>query len=224
MPSDANNETATDALIIAAGSDYCLDATRFPLRATAAIVCADGGIVACRALGLRPDFLIGDLDSAPAELVTWAGDVGALVLRHPSAKDQTDLELALEKAIELGARRLAVTGATGGRIDHTLANIDVLMSFARRVESVVAVESWGELTFLAGAGREAVIRGVVGDTVSLVPRCGDALGVTTAGLHYRLFHEDLRYGSSRGVSNQMSEPVARVSMASGEMLVIHLCA
>jgi len=216
------SETAADALIIAAGSEHCRDASRLRIAETGLIICADAGIVACRELGLRPDFLIGDLDSAPAELVEWARDVGARILRHPVAKDETDLELALAKAIELGACRLVVTGATGGRVDHTLANMDVLMGVARRAELLVAVEGWGEMIFLAGAHRKAAIHGAVSDVVSLIPRCGEARGVTTAGLHYPLRHEDLCYGTSRGVSNRMTEPVAHVTMVDGEMLVIHV--
>ncbi|OPZ62575.1 MAG: Thiamine pyrophosphokinase [Firmicutes bacterium ADurb.Bin506] len=219
---DADCETVADALVIAAGGDYCPDVARLCLGETAVIICADGGIVACRALGLRPDYLIGDLDSAPAPLVDWACDAGAEILRYPAAKDQTDLELAMERAVALGARRLAVTGATGGRIDHTLANIDVLMGFAHRLERIVAVENRGELIFLAGADRVATIRGRAGDTVSLIPGCGDARGVTTTGLHYRLLDEDLRYGTARGVSNYMTEPIAYVKMGSGELLVVHM--
>lgn len=212
-----------DGLVIAAGSDCCRDADRLPLRAGALVICADAGVAACRQLGLAPGIVVGDLDSALPEQVEWARAAGARVQQHPADKNQTDLELALDEAVRLGWETIAVTGVTGGRPDHTLANIDVLLGYARRGLCVTVVEEWGEIFFLAGAaGGQASIRGDAGDIVSLIPRCGGARDVHTAGLHYLLDGDDLHYGASRGVSNYMLATVAGVSLGGGELLAVHL--
>lgn len=220
-PQKASRNVA-DALVIAAGSGFCRDVSRLPLEDSGQVICADGGVEACRVLGLSPHILIGDLDSAPDPLIEWARDCGACVRRYPADKDQTDMELALDEAIALGSRVIIVTGVTGGRIDHTLANIDLCLCYARQGVSLTAVEEWGEIFFLAGPSRETCIWGDPGDTVSLIPRCKSACGVCTSGLHYSLDGEDLLYGPSRGVSNCMSGPVARVRVDQGELLVVHL--
>jgi len=221
MAPPKEGDSIADTLVIAAGSGFCRDARRLPLKHAGRVICADAGVEACRTLGLRPNIVIGDMDSAPGPLIEWARGSGAYIRQYPADKDQTDMELALDEAVTLGSRSVIVTGATGGRIDHTLANIDLCLCYARRGLSLVAVEEWGEIFFLAGAGRTAAMSGSAGDTVSLIPRCGNARAVRTSGLHYPLDGEDLQYGASRGVSNYMSGPVARVRIDEGELLVVH---
>lgn len=223
---DASNgergEDAADALVIAAGSDFCRDPNRLLLGDATTIICADGGIQACLALGLSPSILIGDMDSAPGPLMEWARDKGARILKFPADKDQTDMELALNEAVSLGSKAVLVTGATGGRADHTLANVDLCLRYAGRGLQLTAVEEWGEIFFLAGFGRAAHIIGNPGDTVSLLPRCVPARGVHTDGLYFKLDGDTLEYGQSRGVSNYMTTTSASVRMDGGEMLVVHL--
>ena len=211
-----------DTLVIAAGSGFCRDMRRLSLGDAGRVICADAGVAACRRLGLSPDIVIGDLDSAPSPLIEWARGSGACILQYPVDKDQTDMELALDEATALGSKVVVATGVTGGRIDHTLANIDVCLCYAKQGLNLAAVEEWGEIFFLAGPARAVTISGGVGDIVSLIPRCGSARAVHTSGLHYALDGEDLQYGASKGVSNYMSDSVARVRVDEGELLVVHI--
>ena len=94
-----------------------------------------------RALGLRVDLVVGDLDSVDAADLEAAVADGTEVERHPTAKDATDLELALDAAVARGATRVLVVGAHGGRLDHFLANVLLLASprfAAVRVEARLA--------------------------------------------------------------------------------------
>lgn len=222
MASPRADDSIADTLVIAAGDGFCRDMRRLPLGDAERVICADAGIAACRRLGLSPDIVIGDLDSAPGPLIEWARGSGARILQYPADKDQTDMELALDEAIALCSRAVVATGVTGGRIDHTLANIDLCLCYARRGLNLAAVEEWGEIFFLAGPTRSVTISGSVGDIVSLIPRCASARAVRTSGLHYALDGEDLQYGASRGVSNYMSDSVARVRVDEGELLVVHI--
>ena len=79
-------------------------------------------------MGLRPDVIVGDLDSADPEQVAETEATGTLVVRHPEDKDATDWELALRHVAAAGYERVIVLGGAGGRLDHLLANALVLTS------------------------------------------------------------------------------------------------
>ncbi|MBF0202067.1 MAG: thiamine diphosphokinase, partial [Desulfamplus sp.] len=90
------------------------------------IVCADGGARHLRRVGISPDFLVGDMDSIQRDILD-ENIAGHVKLRsYPSRKDNSDTELAVDLAIEQGASRIVLTGVTGTRMDHTLANIFLL--------------------------------------------------------------------------------------------------
>mgnify|MGYP000874606790 CR=1 FL=1 len=122
MAPPKEGDSIADTLVIAAGSGFCRDARRLPLKHAGRVICADAGVEACRTLGLRPNIVIGDMDSAPGPLIEWARGSGAYIRQYPADKDQTDMELALDEAVTLGSRSVIVTGATGGRILSTLLN------------------------------------------------------------------------------------------------------
>ena len=84
----------------------------------ALVVAADGGIVHSTVLGVRPGRWVGDFDSSDPHAPEWAGIER---IEFPRDKDELDAELALQAALQRGARRFVVWGAFGGRFDHTLA-------------------------------------------------------------------------------------------------------
>jgi thiamine pyrophosphokinase len=181
------------------------------------VVAADGGLDRALALGLDVDVVIGDLDSVSREGLAAAEAAGARVVRHPAAKNATDLELALDEAVALGARRVLVVASADGRLDHLLASL-ALLGAERYAEL--------ELDAIVGAALVHVVRGrrVLegrrGDLVSLIPVGGTAEGVTTAGLEYPLAAETLDRGTTRGVSNVFTEAHALVEVAAGVLLAI----
>lgn len=181
------------------------------------VVAADGGLDRAAALGLAVDVVVGDLDSVSAELLAAAEAAGARVARHPEAKDATDLELALDEAVALGARRVLVVASGDGRLDHLAASLLLL-----------GAERYAELTVDGLVGdavvhvvrRERTIPGERGALLTLLPVGGPATGVVTDGLEYPLTGETLEPGSSRGVSNVFQRREARISVESGVLLAI----
>lgn len=184
-------------------------------------VAADGGLHLARELGVRVDLVVGDLDSADPVLVEAAAREGASVDRSPRDKDLTDLELALEAAVDAVASeqesRIVVVGHPGGRMDHLLAGIAVLGS-----------PRWAGVELSAHLGATRVlpvwstrtIPGTPGRTVSLLAAGGPAEGVTTSGLKWTLSDDVLEPGSGRGVSNEFAEPEATVSVRTGCVVVL----
>jgi thiamine pyrophosphokinase len=181
------------------------------------VVAADGGLARAAALGLDVDVVVGDLDSVAADALAAAEAAGARVVRHPVAKDATDLELALDEAVALGARRVLVVASAGGRLDHLAASL--LLLAAERYASLEVDALVGDaLVHVIRAAR--TLQGAPGELLTLLPLGGPARGVTTTGLEYPLADEALEPGSTRGVSNVFTEAEARVTVTAGVLLAV----
>ncbi len=182
-----------------------------------AVIAADGGIDRAHALGLHVDLAIGDFDSVSPAGLAAAEAAGARVARYPADKDATDLELALDTAMELRPTRIVVVGSDAGRLDHLLASV-LLLGLERYAGTVIDA--------CLGPVRIHIVRdsrtlsGTPGELVSLLPMHGAADGVTTQGLVYPLAGETLAAGSSRGVSNVFETRSASVSLEHGVLAVV----
>ncbi len=178
------------------------------------VIAADSGLHAAERLGLTADLVVGDLDSVDPALLERPG---LEVDRHPSAKDATDIVLALDRASDLGAHDAIVVSGGGGRLDHALANLLVLAS--PRYAQV-------RIRALIGDAEVAVVRdhhtmtAPAGTVVSLFAVDGPARGVTTEGLRYPMRDEVLDPLSSRGVSNEFAGGPAAVRLCHGVLLII----
>ena len=188
------------------------------------LVAADGGARTALAAGRLPGVVAGDADSLPhsAELAAAISAGTVRLERHPTDKDETDTELALDVALAAGAQRIRLIGATGGeRLDHEIANLLLLGDADLRDADLRVVHGHTQVRALHGGGRLA-LDALPGETVSLLPVGGDALGVRTQGLAYALDGETLRFGRARGVSNRVVDLPASVELDQGVLLVVEL--
>jgi thiamine pyrophosphokinase len=208
---------AHETVIVFTGGDPMAAGDLAGLPDDAFVIAADSGLHHALAFERRVDLAVGDFDSVDPGALAAAEQAGVVVERHPSAKDRTDLELALDRALSKNPSRVVVVGGHGGRLDHLVANLMVLAS-----------GSYGSATVEArvGPGRAYVVRrsveliGEPGDLVTLLAVHGPAEGVVTEGLLYPLRNETLAAGSTRGVSNELAAPTAHVRVAAGVLLVI----
>jgi thiamine pyrophosphokinase len=207
------------AIIIAGGESSEQERWRAWVREGNFVIGADGGAARALDWGLVPDLVVGDMDSLPAPARAVLEARGSRFVKHPRAKDETDLELALNAAIDAGADEIVVFGALGGRLDHMLANV-LLLALPRLEGVIVHIVDGRQLARLLRSGETAELEGQPGDLVSLLPLGGDARGVTTEGLAWALAGDTLRFGFSRGVSNEMSGRAARVELGEGYLLVV----
>ena len=154
------------------------------------IVAADGGANAALRSGVRPDVIIGDLDSILPE--TREKFRGVRMVRV-TRQDNTDLEKALDFISASGPAAVAVAGATGGRIDFTIGNLSVFWKYTRALGITFVGDGWRAFPAL---GRRAV-NAPPGTTVSLLPfgTCG---GITLRGLRYPLTDAEMRTALQRG--------------------------
>lgn len=205
-----------DVVVLAAGDPVA--ARLLPrVGAEAWVIAADGGLELTRHLSRAADLLVGDLDSATPEAVEAARAAGTRVEVHPVDKDRTDLAIALDAALERAPARVLVLGGHGGRLDHLLAN--ALLLCAERYAALRIVAQAGPATVTV-IHDHALLTGTPGEIVSLLAVHGPARGVRTEGLSFPLDDEDLAPGSSRGVSNRLATPHARVEVTAGTVLAV----
>lgn len=180
-------------------------------------IAADRGLEAFCNVGLMPDLLLGDMDSVDRGVLERMAS-HTQIERLPCEKDDTDGVHALDAAIARGAQRITILGALGGRMDHAMAN---LMLLVRAYRHGVMAEILDEQVRIARVCGEAVLHGAKGDTVSLLP-AGEVTGVTLEGFYYHA-SEPLSFDFSYplGVSNVVTEDFARVTVQSGDLLLFH---
>lgn len=175
------------------------------------VIAADGGLNHTKALGITPDYVLGDFDSL--------GYVPEGAQVFPVEKDDSDAMLAVRKGLKLGFREFVLYGCLEGkRLDHTVANFQTLQFLENHGahgylvgrDYIVTVVKNGTLEFSSSA------RGVI----SLFCMGPDARGVTLTGLHYPLTEGTLTAGHPLGLSNHFVGEPARILVKNGSLLAI----
>lgn len=206
------------ALIIANGDLPPADIVRREARRTrdagGIIVCADGGARHAARLRIRPDVVLGDLDSAPRPALR--AFPGTPVVRDRD-QESTDLEKALRHCLAAGCASVVVVGAVGDRIDHSTGALGCLRKYGRRIPMLL-LDRAGEIRLLA---REESIAVSPGETFSLIPvgRCG---GIVLKGAKYPLSGESLELGVREGISNRATGRRLLIRYESGALLLYRL--
>lgn len=185
------------------------------------LIAADGGARHLMKLGLTPGWVIGDMDSLTAPERVALKDAGAKLITYPARKDETDLELALHKAREFQPDEIVIYAALGARWDMTFSNLLILAHPALSELNARLIDGTQELRVLQNH-KTMQIDGAPGDTVSLIPLAGDAVGISTYGLEYILKDDTLIFGAARGVSNVLSDTRATITLRGGLLLVVHI--
>jgi len=182
------------------------------------LICADGGTRHALALGVRPNLIIGDLDSGEQSVIQKFKDNGVNVESYSRDKNETDLELAIQRAIEFKPNQIIIIAALGGRLDQTLANI-TLLSDSQLSTLDVRLDDGVEEIFLCR--NQAQVHGRSGDLISLIPWQSAVTEIRTENLKWPLRHETLYPDKTRGISNEMLGETASISIGSGLLLVVH---
>ena len=184
------------------------------------MIAADSGMDFLYRNRIVPDVIAGDFDSAKSDSLDYfAGLNGVQVIKLNPIKDDTDTEYVIREAIRRGAREITVLGATGTRLDHVLANVNLLGVGLEEGVPIQLVDKHNRVRMTDSVltiGREEQF----GSYVSVLPVKGDAKGVTLAGMKYSLEKADIACFSSLGVSNEILEDVARITVEQGVLLVI----
>ncbi|HEU5009878.1 MAG TPA: thiamine diphosphokinase [Gaiellaceae bacterium] len=213
----AEEGVSNEVVVVVSGGEAPSRAAASAVPAGVTVVAADRGLEHAHALGIEVAVAIGDFDSASTEAVAAAERAGVRIERHPAEKDETDLELALDAAIDLRPARILVLAGRGGRLDHELSSLLLLCSEKYASAQIDALAGEARVHVVRGA---RVLEGVPGELLTLLPALGAAEGVRTDGLVYPLRGETLDAGSTRGVSNVFADANASVTLERGVLLAV----
>lgn len=201
------------------------------------IVAVDAGYASLRTIGCNPDVVVGDFDSlgyvpdAAGCVMRSDGETPSqTILRFPSEKDESDMELAIAVAQERGCDTILFYGALAARLDHTLANIQIMVGCARRGLRVFGIGRGFVLAVLDGGGANALDfnafdpsmldGGEQGRFFSLFAYGGKARGVVECGMKYPLDAETVPDDVSLGLSNEFTGNPVHVSLSAGNAVAV----
>ncbi len=181
------------------------------------IICCDGGMRHAMKLGVVPDYIVGDFDSVEPDVLEYYKKRDIELKQVPCRKDETDMELGVNHAVDIGADDITMIGGIGSRVDHTLANIFLLLRIEKAGIMGRCVNENNIITLCTG---KTEIYGKKGDIVSFVPITEAVKGVSTEGLEYPLDNAVVYMGSPVGISNVMEGERASYRLESGMALII----
>lgn len=178
------------------------------------VVAADSGAATALAFGVLPDVLVGDFDSLAPETISELQARGVLVERFPRAKDATDGELALLRALHESPSEVLLVGFLGGtRFDQTVANL-----LLAGQHQAILLDEHNDGVVLHGPARRTW-HSEHDEVTSLVPLT-HVHGVSTINMRYPLDKEDLPLGTTRGVSNEPAADEVGIELTSGSLLLV----
>lgn len=181
------------------------------------LLCADSGLDAAIAADVRPDAVIGDFDSARPESIAYMERENLPHIVYPAIKDDTDGMACARYLLERRPEEVVFVGAGGGRIDHWMANFQLLIYLEKN--GIRARAEQEDMTAWAVHDR-LTVRGTPGQLLSVL-QMTEELQLSLSGLFYPLDHCDVEFGHPLGVSNVLTEPAAQIVVHKGWALVLH---
>ena len=184
------------------------------------VIAADGGLDRLIKMGVKPDLLIGDMDSVRCEIPS---DIPCK--RFKKEKDETDMYLAYLEGVKLGYTSFVILGGGGGRLDHTLANHALLLHAAKRGHRMEMADAEYLTTVVYNSSIEVHLReeAEIKDTpryVSIFAIGADAKSVKIKGLYYEVDGVDISCDFPVGVSNCEKDQSFLVGCEDGALMVM----
>lgn len=184
------------------------------------VIAVDAGLERAAALGLVPDLIVGDFDTVKPEILEQYRRMEHIVWDvHQPEKDETDTELALQKAQAIGSGEIAVLGATGGRIDHMLGNIHLLFPCLQKGIEACILDCQNRIYLIDGE-RTFRSSGLWGRYISFLPLTEHVDGITLTGFKYPLLDKDIEIGTSLCISNELIGEEGTITFTDGVLIVV----
>lgn len=176
------------------------------------IICADGGLKYAKKAGIAPNLAVGDFDS----LGTIPTEVS--VVKVPVEKDDTDLQLALDIAIEKGAEEITIIGGIGGRVDHTIGNIQNIVHYSTDGTDIIICDPNQSITVQRPGTK--TYKGCQNMKFSAFAHTPKVTGLTYQGAYYPLTNHTLTNDFPLGISNEFAEDEITVTFKSGILIIV----
>lgn len=190
---------------------------------SARIICVDRGLNYIGGTGLIPDMIVGDFDSADSSVVKWwrkkEKEGKTRFLKLNPIKDSTDTHIALLEAVKTDPKEIFILGAAGGRLDHFLGNLNLLM-----IPLKMGIRAWimdeKNKICLAEHSFEIEKKDCFGKYISFLPFTEKVANVTMKGFRYETDGITMALGDSLGISNEIVSKKAAVSFEDGVLIVV----
>ncbi|SET81188.1 thiamine diphosphokinase [Oceanobacillus limi] len=180
---------------------------------------ADRGALTILNQHMKLDCAIGDFDSLEEQEKISVQQRAEQFTEYPEEKDETDVEIALQKAIELNPAKIVLFAVTGGRMDHTLANIQLLLAIKnRKIDAAIIDQQNCIELFLPGTYR--IDNDEHYPNLSFIPVTQQVKGLTLKNFYYPLTDETIYFGSTRSISNKLLLNYGTFSHEEGILLLI----
>lgn len=186
------------------------------------IIAVDGGLDAVDRLGLMPDYIVGDFDTVDQALLDKYHKFPFIIWeQHKPEKDESDTELARNRAIAIGSTEVAILGATGGRLDHFLGNVHTLYLCMQTGVFAYLIDPQNKIYLL---DQKTTFRKetMLGKYVSFFPYTDVVTGVTLKGFAYPLENQRIQKGNeaSRYLSNELSDSIGSLDLEEGVLICV----
>lgn len=176
------------------------------------IICADGGAEAAKKLNLKPDVIIGDLDSVSNETLKYFSDVEIIQLRR---QNDTDVEKCLKYAIRKKIKEVVLVGATGDRLDHMICNLGIVIKYFQKIRIHILHEE----NILSCYNSSVKLPVEQEETISLYG-FGEGCTITATGLKYAMKNKLLVFGKNESTSNVAAGNEVNLSIKNGYVFVV----
>ena len=204
-------------VIVAAGQILDYERAKSFLQPGDFFIFCDDGLRHAESLGVTPSLIVGDFDSCNAELLTkWSNRCETI--RLPREKDDTDTLFAVKLAVERGFDDFLLLGAMGGRFDHALGNVSILLYLHGLGKKAILVDDY---SIMKVVGREPLYIEDNCSYFSVLTVAGDVSGVNIKNAKYPLENAKLSADFQLGISNEvLPGKTAEVSVEQGRILVV----
>lgn len=165
------------------------------------------------------DYALGDFDSVNEAEKQKIQEHALFFKEEPAEKDQTDLEIAIEKALSLHPKKIYLFGVTGGRKDHELVNIQLLYTIVQQGVEAVMIDKYNYITIKL-PGEYTIDRDDTYPYISFVAFTPEVTGITLQGFKYTLENETISWGSTLCISNKLLLNSGTFSHDNGILLLI----
>jgi len=183
---------------------------------------ADRGALILIENEITPNYAIGDFDSIQTEQRELIMDKAIHFEAYPAEKNETDLELAIQKARNMNPEKIYFFGVTGGRLDHALINMQLLYNVVDRNIRGIIIDRWNQLE-LTKPGKHTVRKSVRYPYISFVPFSKHVKNLSLTGFYYPLTNYDISWGSTRCISNELMSQEGTFSFETGLLFIIKSC-
>ncbi len=205
------------AVIVSGGSMPEANIIKPYINEDSILIACDKGLNYVYGAGLVPDVILGDFDSVDVEVLDYYKAMGKELFTYPVRKDSTDTELGIIMALEKGAEDIVLLGCSGTRLDHTLANIQIMLPLLKKGIRARLID---EHNIVELVDSQLLIENKKGSYISLLPLTQKVEGITSEGLDYPLDNMDIDMGTSLTVSNVVVADKASVTVKKGVIISI----